>query len=60
MPHSHLAQVVLRDLDCDARVVSMKRVVEPGEIAGAVVFPASELSGRVTGAALEVGDGRYM
>jgi 3-oxoacyl-[acyl-carrier protein] reductase len=40
--------------------VPMKRAGEPGEVAGAVVFLASELSSYVTGAVIEVGGGRYM
>ncbi len=38
----------------------MKRAGEPAEVAGAVVFLASELSSYVTGSVIEVGGGRYM
>jgi 3-oxoacyl-[acyl-carrier protein] reductase len=40
--------------------VPMKRAGEPEEVAGAVVFLASELSSYITGTVLEVGGGRYM
>jgi 3-oxoacyl-[acyl-carrier protein] reductase len=40
--------------------VPMKRAGEPSEVAGAVVFLASELSSYVTGTVIEVGGGRYM
>ncbi|BAP95783.1 3-ketoacyl-(acyl-carrier-protein) reductase [Mycobacteroides abscessus subsp. abscessus] len=40
--------------------VPMKRAGEPAEVAGAVVFLASELSSYVTGSVIEVGGGRYM
>jgi 3-oxoacyl-[acyl-carrier protein] reductase len=40
--------------------VPMKRAGEPAEVAGAVVFLASDLSSYVTGAVIEVGGGRYM
>ncbi|MGE0217945.1 3-oxoacyl-ACP reductase FabG [Mycolicibacterium sp.] len=40
--------------------VPMKRAGEPREVAGAVVFLASELSSYITGSVLEVGGGRYM
>ena len=40
--------------------VPMKRAGEPTEVAGAVVFLASELSSYVTGTVIEVGGGRYM
>ncbi|MEZ0366104.1 3-oxoacyl-ACP reductase FabG [Mycobacterium sp. pUA109] len=40
--------------------VPMKRAGEPAEVAGAVVFLASELSSYVTGTVLEVGGGRFM
>ncbi|MCX8564910.1 3-oxoacyl-ACP reductase FabG [Mycolicibacterium mucogenicum] len=40
--------------------VPMKRAGEPAEVAGAVVFLASELSSYVTGTVIEVGGGRYM
>lgn len=40
--------------------VPMKRAGEPGEVAGAVVFLASELSSYITGSVIEVGGGRYM
>jgi 3-oxoacyl-[acyl-carrier protein] reductase len=40
--------------------VPMKRAGEPGEVAGAVVFLASELSSYITGSVLEVGGGRFM
>jgi 3-oxoacyl-[acyl-carrier protein] reductase len=39
---------------------TMMKAGEPFEVAGAVVFPASELSSYVTGAVIEVGGGRYM
>lgn len=38
--------------------IPMKRAGEPAEVAGAVVFLASELSSYVTGAVIEVGGGR--
>jgi len=38
--------------------VPMKRAGEPAEVAGAVVFLASDLSSYVTGAVIEVGGGR--
>ncbi|ABK64628.1 3-oxoacyl-ACP reductase FabG [Mycobacterium avium] len=40
--------------------VPMKRAGEPEEVAGAVVFLASELSSYITGTVLGVGGGRYM
>jgi 3-oxoacyl-[acyl-carrier protein] reductase len=40
--------------------VPMKRAGEPAEVAGAVVFLASELSSYITGTVLEVGGGRYI
>lgn len=40
--------------------VPMKRAGEPHEVAGAVVFLASDLSSYVTGSVIEVGGGRYM
>jgi 3-oxoacyl-[acyl-carrier protein] reductase len=40
--------------------VPMRRAGEPAEVAGAVVFLASELSSYVTGTVLEVGGGRYI
>jgi 3-oxoacyl-[acyl-carrier protein] reductase len=40
--------------------VPMKRAGEPAEVAGAVVFLASELSSYVTGSVIEVGGGRYI
>jgi 3-oxoacyl-[acyl-carrier protein] reductase len=40
--------------------VPMKRAGEPAEVAGAVVFLASDLSSYVTGAVIEVGGGRNM
>ena len=40
--------------------IPMKRAGEPGEIAGAVVFLASELASYMTGAVLEVSGGRGM
>lgn len=40
--------------------VPMKRAGEPAEVAGAVVFLASELSSYITGSVIEVGGGRYM
>ena len=40
--------------------VPMKRAGEPAEVAGAVVFLASDLASYVTGAVIEVGGGRYM
>jgi 3-oxoacyl-[acyl-carrier protein] reductase len=40
--------------------VPMKRAGEPAEVAGAVVFLASDLSSYVTGSVIEVGGGRYM
>jgi 3-oxoacyl-[acyl-carrier protein] reductase len=40
--------------------VPMKRAGEPAEVAGAVVFLASKLSGYVTGSVIEVGGGRYI
>lgn len=40
--------------------VPMKRAGEPAEVAGAVVFLASELSSYVTGTVIEVGGGRFM
>jgi 3-oxoacyl-[acyl-carrier protein] reductase len=40
--------------------VPMKRAGEPAEVAGAVVFLASDLSSYVTGAVIEVGGGRYI
>lgn len=40
--------------------VPMKRAGEPAEVAGAVVFLASELSSYITGTVIEVGGGRFM
>lgn len=40
--------------------IPMKRAGEPHEVAGAVLFLASELSSYITGATLEVGGGRLM
>lgn len=40
--------------------VPMKRAGEPAEVAGAVVFLASDLSSYITGTVIEVGGGRYM
>lgn len=40
--------------------VPMRRAGEPSEVAGAVVFLASDLSSYITGSVLEVGGGRYM
>ena len=40
--------------------IPMRRAGEPAEVAGAVVFLASDLSSYVTGAVVEVGGGRYM
>ncbi|MEV6768442.1 3-oxoacyl-ACP reductase FabG [Nocardia sp. NPDC051030] len=40
--------------------IPMKRAGTPGEVAGAALFLASELSGYMTGAVLEVGGGRLM
>jgi 3-oxoacyl-[acyl-carrier protein] reductase len=44
---------------CEA-AVPMKRAGEPVEVAGAVVFLASDLASCVTGAVIEVGGGRYI
>jgi 3-oxoacyl-[acyl-carrier protein] reductase len=40
--------------------IPMKRAGEPAEVAGAVVFLASDLSSYVTGGVIEVGGGRLM
>jgi 3-oxoacyl-[acyl-carrier protein] reductase len=40
--------------------VPMKRAGEPAEVAGAVVFLASDLSSYITGTVIEVGGGRYI
>ncbi|BCO49657.1 hypothetical protein JHV666_33780 [Mycobacterium avium subsp. hominissuis] len=40
--------------------VPMKRASEPAEVAGAMVFLASDLSSYITGTVVEVGGGRYM
>jgi 3-oxoacyl-[acyl-carrier protein] reductase len=40
--------------------IPMKRAGEPAEVAGPVVFLASDLSSYVTGAVIEVGGGRLM
>ncbi|TVX99222.1 3-oxoacyl-ACP reductase FabG [Mycolicibacterium porcinum] len=40
--------------------VPMKRAGEPAEVAGAVIFLASEMSSYITGTVIEVGGGRYM
>jgi 3-oxoacyl-[acyl-carrier protein] reductase len=40
--------------------VPMKRAGEPAEVAGAVVFLASDLASYITGAVIEVGGGRYI
>ena len=40
--------------------VPMRRAGEPREVAGAVLFLASELSSYVTGTVLEVGGGRLI
>ncbi|MGH3969974.1 MAG: 3-oxoacyl-ACP reductase FabG [Mycobacterium sp.] len=40
--------------------IPMKRAGDPAEVAGAVVFLASDLSSYVTGAVIEVGGGRLM
>jgi 3-oxoacyl-[acyl-carrier protein] reductase len=40
--------------------VPMKRAGEPAEVAGAVVFLASDLASYVTGTVIEVGGGRYI
>jgi 3-oxoacyl-[acyl-carrier protein] reductase len=40
--------------------VPMKRAGEPAEVAGAVVFLASDLSSYLTGSVVEVGGGRYI
>jgi 3-oxoacyl-[acyl-carrier protein] reductase len=40
--------------------VPMKRAGEPTEVAGAVVFLASDLASYITGTVIEVGGGRYM
>jgi 3-oxoacyl-[acyl-carrier protein] reductase len=40
--------------------VPMKRAGEPTEVAGAVVFLASDLASYITGTVIEVGGGRYI
>jgi len=40
--------------------VPMKRAGEPSEVAGAVVFLASDLASYITGTVIEVGGGRYI
>ena len=40
--------------------VPMKRAGEPAEVAGAVVFLASDLASYITGTVIEVGGGRYI
>lgn len=40
--------------------IPMRRAGEPGEVANVVLFLASDLSGYMTGAVLEVGGGRFM
>jgi 3-oxoacyl-[acyl-carrier protein] reductase len=43
-----------------AAAVPMKRAGEPVEVAGAVVFLASDLASYITGPVIEVGGGRYI
>lgn len=40
--------------------VPMKRAGEPAEVAGAVIFLASDLASYITGTVIEVGGGRYI
>jgi 3-oxoacyl-[acyl-carrier protein] reductase len=40
--------------------VPMRRAGEPAEVAGAVVFLASDLASYITGTVIEVGGGRYI